>query len=157
MTTSTFSRVAMSPPLFRSDMRHVGDAQGLVAVHGAVDDVDRVAAQDEIDEPTGWPLPSLDLVLPHQVDEIVLIDGGERGEPAAAARLARLVDGADGGAVEVHERRLDVELARLQQRLAGRDRHLLVDEMRDTGVLGTGDEGLTQRLDGLGLVRFKET
>src|SRR6266849_7084410 len=46
MTTSTFSCVAMSPPLFRSDMRHVGDAQGLVAFHGAVDHVDRVAAQD---------------------------------------------------------------------------------------------------------------
>src|SRR5216683_6116615 len=114
MTTSTFSCVAMSPPLFRSDMRHVGDAQGLIAFHGAVDHVDRVAAQDDIHEPAGRPLPALDLVLPHQVDKVVLIAGGERGEAAAAACRTRLVDGADGGAIEVHEGRLDVELARLE-------------------------------------------
>src|SRR6516162_6282114 len=139
MTTSTFSCVAMSPPLFRSDVRHVGNAQGLVAVHGAVDHVDRVAAQDEVDEPAGRPLPALDLVLPHQVDEIALVGGGESGEAAAAARFARLVDGADGGAVEIHERRLDVELARLEQRLSRSNRYLLVDEMRDAGLSGLGD------------------
>src|SRR5580704_18868165 len=114
MTTSTFSCVAMSPPPVRRDVRHVGDAEGLVALDGAVDHVDRVAAQDEIDEGARRPLPSRDLVLPHQVDEIALIGGGERGEAAAAARLARLVDGADGAAVEIHEGRLDVELARFE-------------------------------------------
>src|SRR6516162_1656560 len=45
MTASTFSCVAMSPPPVRRDVRHVGDAQGLVAFHGAVDDVHCVAAQ----------------------------------------------------------------------------------------------------------------
>src|SRR6267142_3184915 len=39
MTASTFSCVAMSPPPVRRDMRHVGDAQGFVAFHRAVDDV----------------------------------------------------------------------------------------------------------------------
>src|SRR5258708_39480077 len=40
MTTSTFSWVAMSPPLFRRDVRHVGNAERLVTLHGAVDHVD---------------------------------------------------------------------------------------------------------------------
>src|SRR5258708_33436535 len=128
MTTSTFSCVAMSPPLFGRDVRHVGDAQGLVAFHGAVDHVDRVATQNEIDEAAGRTLPAVDLVLPHRIDESVPIGGGERRETAPAAGLARLVDGADRGAIEVHERRLDIELARLEQRLAGRNRYLLIDE-----------------------------
>src|SRR5262249_60547575 len=49
MTASTFS-LAMSPPLQRRDVRHVGYAERLVALLGAVDDVDGVAAQHEIDE-----------------------------------------------------------------------------------------------------------
>src|SRR6516162_4477599 len=84
MTTSTFSCVAMSPPLIRSDMRHVGNAEGLVALHGAVDHVDRVRAQHEIDEPARRALPAVDLVLPHQVDEVVLIGRGQRREAPAA-------------------------------------------------------------------------
>src|SRR5215468_7180173 len=118
MTASTFSCVAMSPPLFRRDVRHVGDAERLVAVHGAVDHVDRIAAQHEIDEAPRGALPAVDLILPHGVDEIVLIGGREGGETPAAAGLGRLVNGPDGGAIEVDERRLDVELARFQQRLA---------------------------------------
>src|SRR5215467_174919 len=113
MTTSTFSCVAMSPPLFRRDMRHVGNSQRLVAFHGAVDHVDRVAAQDEIDESAGRALPAVDLVLPHQGDEIALVGGGERGETTAAAGLGSFIHGADGGPVEVDKRRLDIELARL--------------------------------------------
>src|SRR5215470_13919564 len=105
MTTSTFSCVAMSPPLFRRDVWHVGNAQRLVAFHGAVDYVDRVAAHDEIDESARGALPAVDLVLPHRIDEIALLGGGERGETPAAARFARLVDGADGGTIEVDERR----------------------------------------------------
>src|SRR6266853_919835 len=101
MTASTFSWVAMSPPLFRRDVRHVGNAERLVAFHGAVDYVDRVAAQNEIDEAAGRALPAVDLVLPHRIDESALVGGGERRKTAPAAALARLVDGADGGAVEV--------------------------------------------------------
>src|SRR5215468_1407343 len=80
MTTSTFSCVAMSPPPVRRDVRHVGDAQGLVAFHSAVDHVHRIAAQDEIDEAAGRALPALDLVLAHGVDEAVLLVRAERRE-----------------------------------------------------------------------------
>src|SRR5262249_38259508 len=62
MTTSTFS-FAMSPPLCRSDVRHVGNAERGVAVDGAIDYVDSVAAQHQVDERSGRPLPALDLVL----------------------------------------------------------------------------------------------
>src|SRR6201987_6322626 len=49
MTTSTFS-FAMSPPLGRRDVGHVRNAEGGIPVHGAVDDVDGIAAQHQIDE-----------------------------------------------------------------------------------------------------------
>src|ERR1700754_1510500 len=43
ITTSTFSStfccVAISPPLVRGDVRHVGDAEALVSLHRPVDDV----------------------------------------------------------------------------------------------------------------------
>src|SRR5215470_6941581 len=58
-TTSTFSCVAMSPPPVRLDVSEIRDAKALVAVHRAVDDVDRVAAQDEIDLPGRRPLPAV--------------------------------------------------------------------------------------------------
>src|SRR5215468_4249222 len=156
MTTSTFSCVAMSPPLFRRDVWHVGNAQRFVAFHGAVDHVDRIAAHDQIDEAAGRALPSIDLVLPHGVDEIALLGGGERREATAAARFGGLVDGANGGTIEVDAGRLDVELARLEQRLAGRNRHLLIDEMRNTGALRAWHQRLAHRLDGLGLVRLQQ-
>src|ERR1700752_3731930 len=53
MATSTFSCVAISPPLRRRDVRHVGNAEFGVAVDGAVDHVDRVAAGHQIDEGSG--------------------------------------------------------------------------------------------------------
>src|SRR5215469_6303540 len=48
ITTSTFSSsfpwifacAAMSPPLVGLDVGHVGDAETLIALHGAVDDID---------------------------------------------------------------------------------------------------------------------
>src|SRR5271167_2764059 len=72
ITTSTFSCVAISPPLVGCDVRHVGDAEALISLHGAVDDVDGIAAQHEIGEPGRRALPALDLVLAELVDEIVL-------------------------------------------------------------------------------------
>src|SRR6201989_2296243 len=72
MTTSTFS-FAMSPPPVRSDVRHVGHAEHLVALHRAVDDVDCVAAQHVVDERSGrTALPAFELALTHQVDEFAL-------------------------------------------------------------------------------------
>src|SRR5882672_2617284 len=84
MATSTFSRVAMSPPLQRQDVRHVGDAERLVALDGAVDHVDRVTAQHEVDKSTRRSLPALDLVLAHEVHEIALLVARQRGESPAA-------------------------------------------------------------------------
>src|SRR5438876_11802337 len=52
-TTSTFSRVAMSPPLERHDVRLVRNAERLVALDRAVHHVYRVAAQDQVDEAGG--------------------------------------------------------------------------------------------------------
>src|SRR4051794_14644343 len=49
MTASTFS-FAISPPLVRSDMRHVGDAEIRISLHGPIDDVDGIAAQQQIDK-----------------------------------------------------------------------------------------------------------
>src|SRR5580704_2460023 len=133
MTTSTFSRVAMSPPLRRRDVRHVGNAEAGVALHGAVDHVDRVTARHQIDERAGRTLPAVDLVLPHAIDEIVLPGGVEPGEALAVVlRLARPLDGADRRPVEIHVGRADVENARLQQRFLGRTRELLIDEMHDS-------------------------
>src|SRR5262245_53783785 len=99
MTTSTFSCVAMSPPLGRRDVGHVRNAELLVARHGAVDDVDGVAAHDEIDESAARPLPTVDLVLPHLVDESVLRGAVELGERLAALRRAGAVDRADRGTI----------------------------------------------------------
>ena len=71
MTTSTFS-FAMSPPLGRRDVGHVGNAEAGIALHGAVDDIDGIAAQEQIDERSCRALPALDLVLAHAVDQAAL-------------------------------------------------------------------------------------
>src|SRR5258705_4204328 len=100
MTTSTFS-FAMSPPLRRRDMRHVGNAERLVAGHRAIDDIDGVEAQHRIDKTAGRTLPALDLVLAHIVDKAVLLGGSQlRKYPAAVDRLARSVDRAERRTVE---------------------------------------------------------
>src|SRR5205823_5101445 len=89
MTTSTFS-FAMSPPLGRRDVRHVGNSETGIPVHGAVDDIDGVAAQDEIDEGSGRPLPAFHLVLPHIVHEAALLRVAKLSKSTAAVEpLAR--------------------------------------------------------------------
>src|SRR5450631_3775460 len=152
ITTSTFSRVAMSPPLVRCDVRHVGDAETLVSLHGAVDDIDGVAPQHEIDQPGRRTLPAVDLVLAEPIDKIVLLGSRKNGEPFAAACRAHLVDAANRSAIEVYEGRSDIDDAGFEQRLAGRDRDLLVDEMRDAGLARSRHQRLTQRFEGLGLL-----
>src|SRR5262245_66562579 len=114
MTTSTFS-LAMSPPLGRRDVGHVGDAEAGIAFHGAVDDVDGVAAQHEIDERSARPLPAFDLVLAHAVDEAALLRRRELRESATTVeRLARAIDRTERRAVEIRVRRAHVEDARLE-------------------------------------------
>src|ERR1700712_222572 len=72
ITTSTFSSVfvgvAISPPLVGCDVRQIGDAEALVSLHGAVDDIDGVAAQYEIDLGCRRCLPALELVLAELID-----------------------------------------------------------------------------------------
>src|SRR5580704_11345241 len=153
MATSTFSLPAISPPLRRRDMRHVRNAQALVPGHGAIDDIDRVAAQNEIDERPRRTLPTLDLALPQVVDEIVLLAPAELNEAAAAiAGLARAIDRPEHAAIEIDEGRPHVEDAGLQQGIIRRDRHLLVDEVGKPGRARPRDQRLADRLEGLHLL-----
>src|SRR5258706_337050 len=156
-TTSTFSSLAMSPPPLGRDVRHVGDAEGLVAFHGSVDHVDGVAARHQVDERPGRALPAVELVLAHQVDELALLHGPELREATPLARLARAVDRCYRRPIEVRRRGLDVEDARFEQRLLGRNRKLLIDEMRDARRACARNQGLAQCLQGLGLVGLQQT
>src|SRR5215470_5270826 len=90
MTTSTFS-FAMSPPLLWNDVGLIRDAKHLVALHGAVHDVDGVAAQDGVDERRRRTLPALDLILAHVVHELDLLIGCRLGELVAKQALAAFV------------------------------------------------------------------
>src|SRR5215831_6975697 len=118
MTTSTFS-FAMSPPPRRRDVSLVRDIEGGIALHGPVHDVDRIAAQDGVDEIRARSGPALDLVLEHAPHEIALVDRGQCRKLATAQLLAAAIDRADGGAIEIGERRTHVKDTRLQQRLLG--------------------------------------
>src|SRR5215218_1908890 len=75
MATSTFSCVAMSPPRRRQDVRHVGHAQALETFDRAIDDVDRVVAEDTVDLALRRTFPVGVLVLAHEVDEFALLGG----------------------------------------------------------------------------------
>src|SRR5262245_26737652 len=67
MTASTFSRVAMSPPLQGCDVSLVRNAARLIPLDGAVNHVHRVAAQEEVDEPLRRSLPALQLSLTQEI------------------------------------------------------------------------------------------
>src|SRR5437660_11641665 len=90
MTTSTFSSLAMSPPLLGRDVGHVRDAEGFVTFHRSVDHVDGVAASHEVDERPGRPLPAVDLPLAHQVDDSPRGGGTDFGEARPLGRPPRL-------------------------------------------------------------------
>src|SRR6516165_2400592 len=121
MTTSTFS-FAMSPPLGRSDVGHVRNAEAGIALHGAVDDVDGIATQDQVDEWSTRPLPALNLVLAHIVDEAALLGLAELCKrPAVVERLAGAIDRAQRRAIEIRVGRAHVEDARFEQRLLRRE------------------------------------
>src|SRR5438093_12037604 len=100
ITASTFSRVAMSPPLERCDVRHVWNAERLVALDGAVHHVDRVAAQHEIDEPRRRPLPALQLSLTHEIHEVALRVAGQPAEALVGVRRRGAIDCRDRRPVE---------------------------------------------------------
>src|ERR1700690_440699 len=106
MTTSTFS-LAISPPLFRWNMGHVRNAQRLVTFHRPVYDVDGVRAQHGING-CAWPSgPAFDLVLPHAIDKLALVLGRQLREISPEQPATALVDGDDGGSIEVGEGRTD--------------------------------------------------
>src|ERR1700681_3752565 len=104
MTTSTFS-LAISPPLFRRDMRHIGDAERLVAFHRAVDDVDGVGAKHGINRGAWPPGPAFNLVLPHQIDERSLIGGRQLRKIPSEKLAAALVNGGNCAAIKLREGR----------------------------------------------------
>src|ERR1700730_16345596 len=101
MTASTFSSVAMSPAPGGQDVGHVGNPEPREALHGAVDDIDRVVAQRAVDEGLRGSLPALDLALAQAVDEIMLLRCAQLGEAALVQRLARMIDPAQGRAIEI--------------------------------------------------------
>src|SRR5579863_4141102 len=155
MTTSTFSFV-ISPPLFRSDVRHVGNAERLVAFHGAVDDIDRIGTQHRIGERGGAALPVLDLVLPHAVDELALILARGLRELFAEYFFARLVDRQKRAAIKIGEWRAEVEDAGLKQRFLRRHRYLLIDVVRDPGFACLRHQRLAQRLQSFALMGIEQ-
>src|SRR5450631_736477 len=132
MTTSTFS-LAISPPLFRRDMRHVGNAQRLIAFYRAIDDVDGIGAKHGISDGARTPGPAFDLVLPHAIDKLALIRSRRLRKIPSEKFAAALVHGRNCGAVEIRERRTEVEDAGRKQRFVRRHRKLLIDEVCDPG------------------------
>src|ERR1700722_6579930 len=121
MTMSTFSLV-ISPPLFRGNVRHVGNAERLIAFHGAIDDIDGVGAQHGIGQRRGLPGPSLDLVLSHAVDELALILRRQLREFLPERLPADIVDRQERAAIVLGKGRAEVENAGLKQRFLRRHR-----------------------------------
>src|SRR5215471_309693 len=156
MTTSTFSFVAMSPPLGRRDVRHVGNAQRFVARHRAVHHVDRIGAQQGVDERRWWPLPAFELILAHAVDKIVLVRRRQFDE-ALTLRLAHAIDGAERGTIEVRVGRPHIEDAGFEQRFLRWARNLLIDKLDDTGLTRAGSKSLAQRFERFRLIGVERT
>src|SRR5690349_569260 len=118
MTTSTLSLFAMSPAPRRRDVRLIGNAEMRVTIHGAVDHVDRIAAQQEIHKPGSGAFPAIELVLPHQIHEFVLLAGGQLREIAAAILGgAGAIDRAERSAIKIRKRRLHIHDPRFKQSL----------------------------------------
>src|ERR1700722_1532329 len=155
MTMSTFSLV-ISPPLFRGNVRHVGNAERLIAFHGAVDDVDGVGAQHRIGQRRGLSGPSLELVLPHAVDELALILRRQLREFLSERLPADIVDRQKRASIVLGKWRAEVENAGLQQRFLRRHRQLLIDVMGDTGLARLRYQGLAERLQRFALMAIEQ-
>src|SRR5947207_3538862 len=156
MTTSTFSRVAMSPPLQRRDMRLVWNAERFVALDRAVHHVDRIAAHHEVDETLSRSLPSLQLSLSHEVHHFALRRYGQPGKALIGLRRGGLVERTERGPVEVRVRRAHVEDARFEQRLLGRQRDLVIDEVCDARGARPGHQRFAERFQGFRLAGLQE-
>src|SRR5258708_32580367 len=156
MTTSTFS-LAISPPLFWRDMRHIGDAQRFVALHRAIYDVDGIRAKHGIDD-CAWPPPGpvFNLALPHAIDKLSLIRSRQLREISSEKFAAALVNRGNCGAVELREGRTEVEDAGLKERFLGRHRKLLINKVGDPGLTRLRHQCLAQRLKGFPLMEIKK-
>src|ERR1700731_5329118 len=100
-------------------MRHVGNAQRLVALHRPVDDVDGIRAEHAINSGTRPAGPAFNFVLPHATDKLSLIGGRQLGEIPSKHPAAAFVNRNDGGSVEIGERWTDVEDTGLKQSFVG--------------------------------------
>src|ERR1700761_5775848 len=123
MTTSTFSLV-ISPPLFRWNVRHIGNAQRLIPFHGAVDDIDGIGAQHRVSQRPRLSGPAFELVLPHTIDEFALILCRQLHEFLAERLAAGVVDRHDRTPIELGEWRPEIEDAGLKQGFVCRHRQL---------------------------------
>ena len=56
-------------------MGHVRDAESGVAVHRGVNNIDGIATKYRVDKWARRSLPAVEFVLPHQVDELMLLVG----------------------------------------------------------------------------------
>src|ERR1700722_19210303 len=155
MTMSTFSLV-ISPPLFGGNVRHVGNAERLVAFHGAIDDVDGVGAQHGISQRPGFPGPALDLVLPHPVDELALILRRQKNELLPERLPADVVDRQKRAPIVVGKWRAGVEKAALKQRFLRRYRQLLIDIVGDAGFARLRHQGLAEGLQRFALMAIEQ-
>src|SRR6516164_3169648 len=132
MTMSTFS-FAISPPLFRWNMRHIGNAQRFVTFHRSPDDVDCIGAKHGINRRAWPPCPAFNPVLPHAI-----------------------VNRDDCCSVEIRKWRAEVEDPGLKKRFVRRHRKLLIDVVGDSGVPRLRHKRFTESLERLALVSIQK-
>ena len=137
-------------------MRHIGDAQRLVAFHRAIHDVDGIGAKHGINDCAWPPRPAFNLVLPHAIDKLSLIRGRHLRKISSEKFAAALVNRGNCGAVELRERRTEIEDAGLKERFVRRHRKLLIDKVCDPGLTRLRHQCLAQRLKGFPLMGIKK-
>src|SRR3954462_12800124 len=153
MTASTFSSVAISPAPFRRDVGHIGHAQAGKPFHRSVGDVDCVVAQRQINIRLPGTLPSLQLVLPKRVYEIVVLPFIQVCIGAPVQRLARAFNAGKRGTIEIDVGRTRFTDPNRQQRLFRRYRKLMVNEMSDALNASANRQRFADGLQGLCLFR----
>src|SRR5580704_4389937 len=154
-TASTFSSAAISPAPLGQNVGHVRNSQTREALHGAVDHVDRIVAQGAVHEGLRRSLPALDLVLTQAIDEVVLLAAVELSKAALVQRPAGAVDPAQRRAIEIHVGRAHLGDPQAQERVSGRHRELLIDEMGDAVLACPDRQRLTQRFQDRRLLRLE--
>src|SRR5260221_9979779 len=137
-------------------MRHIGDAQRLVAFHRAIDDVDGMGAKHGISDCGRPPGPAFNPGLPHAIDKLALIRGRQLHKIPTEKFAAALVNRGNCGAVELREGWTEVEDAGLKQRFVRWHRKLLIYKMRDPALTRLRYQCLAQRLEGFPLMGIEK-